>query len=168
MHKISNVTLRNLSQQQAAIIIFISAINNVLSRTHLEDQVAELFFVAHLFGSELCNLPSIWSELLNVLNARGSSIWQNSSCWVLLQLAYELYSENEYHSAAIEIASKTTVARQKVRKVSTDPFSNATFGDNSTVSVEDGPNVFEHTAHNIAMRLKNFNKNLVRIWASVA
>lgn len=53
--------------------------------------IAELFPPASLFAKEVCDLPSVWVELRNLLNERAAGLQQHSSRRVIMNPGHGIY-----------------------------------------------------------------------------
>lgn len=69
---------------------------------------------AHLFGKEIANMPSVWSELRSFLDLRGAKIQTHSSQSIVFTSANGLYHEAKDRSATIEIANEIIASGRRV------------------------------------------------------
>ena len=136
-----------------------------LTGIHLKRTVADMFPPASLFRQEICDLPAVHIELRNFLDAKGANLAQHSSHRVVMTLAHGLYEETEDTQAAIEMAREIVAAgrRQRVQAPSS-----SSHGEQSSVPRTSGSfsTSTEKVAHNVAMRMKENEKNSPGTWAS--
>lgn len=157
MPKLSDASLHGLSSRQVGFIVSMRNIEESMNGNDLKEFIAELFPPAHLFSSDLCDLPSIWVELRNFLDSRGAGLQQHSSRRVILTLAHGLYHEAEDRIVAIEMANRIIAAGRRVRMELTDSVTSTATGEPSPMHASIS-SVSERTAHNVAMRLKDNEK----------
>lgn len=159
MRGITEQELGSLTSAQKGFIVSIRSLDTELAGVQLKETVAELFPPVSLFAKEICDLPSVWVELRNFLNARGASLQQHSSRRVIMTLGHGIYDDTDDRDAAVQMAQLIIAQRRKVRADLQEKTSHAT---TSTVS-HPGPSASadgerSKLAHNIAMRLKDYDK----------
>lgn len=157
MPQIPNSDLAALTSKQKGFVVSIRSIAPETRGDALRDIVAEMFPPAQLFAQEICDMPSVWIELRNFLDARGARLQQHSSRRVILTLAHGLYTEAEDRASSIENANLIVAAGRRVRQDIT-AVPDATM-DQKTKDVPSQEHISEErVAHNVAMRLKDSEK----------
>lgn len=161
MQKISDSALSSLSPTQVGFVVSLRAISSDLSGDVLKQQISEMFPPAQLFSKEIADMPMVWIELRNFLDARGVGLQQHSSRRVILTLAHGLYTDAEDQSVAIEIANLIIASGRRVRQDLQVGDSSSTANNSAAPTTSSGARetiAQEKMAHNVAMRLKDTDK----------
>lgn len=159
MQTVSNDALTALTSTQKGFIISMRSIPVELTGATLRAHVSEMFPPANLFAKEICDMPSVWVQLRNFLDARGAEIQQHSSRRVIMTLAHGLYDEPEERDAAVEMAQLIQASSRRVRsdlrnpEPSPLPVNVPPAQGNSNVQGFQG-----RLAHDVGMRLKDADK----------
>ena len=133
---------------------------NMVHGDSLLRMFADIFPSADLFSKELCDLPAIYTELCNFLDAHGANMQQHSSRRIMMTLAHNVYEEQEDWQAAIGIVSEIMTAGRRMRP-DLSQTENSRRSDSqapaspSSTSAASAP---DRVAHNVSMRLRDGDK----------
>lgn len=116
MLHVNDTALAALKSAQVGFVISMRSIDPSLRGEALREYVAEMFSPTHLFGREIADMPSVWSELRTFFDLRGATLQPHSSRRIILTLAHGLYHEAEDRTAAIEIANEIIASGRRVRR----------------------------------------------------
>lgn len=115
MKSVSDTALMALTSTQKGFIISMMSIPSDLTGGNLREYFAELFPPSVLFCKEICDIPTMWTEIRNYMNARGANLQQHSSRRVIMTLAHGIYDEAEDRDAAVEMAQLILASTRRVR-----------------------------------------------------
>lgn len=103
-------------------------------------------------------LPSAWADLGNILDARGARIHQHFSRWILLTLLHGHYHVSGARAVVIELANRVLMTGMQIPSKPSNVRSTASIEFDTQNAVRE-PQSKESTAHNVAIRSKDKEKN---------
>ena len=125
----------------------------------LRRAIAEMFPPSELFSKEVRSFPSVYSELRNVLDTHGGRMTQHSSRRIMMTLASKVYEEQEDKQAAVEIVQEIIAAGRRNREQMSAPQATASVPVSVETSRHSGGSPMDKIGHNVAMRLKEKDRN---------
>ena len=158
-----HVNVADLNEKQKGFLTSIRHLEaaNVIHGDSLLRMFSYMFPPAGLFSKELCELPAIYTELRNFLDARGANMQQHSSCRIMMTLAHNVYEEQEDGQAAIEIVSEIVLAGRRMRADLSQARNSRLASSQAPVVPTSAASAPDRVAHNVAIRLRDKEKTLV-------
>lgn len=158
MFQLPESALGGLTSKQKGFVMSIRSIRLEVTGEALREGSAERFPPAHFFSQEICDMPSVWMELRNFLDARGARLMQHSSRRVLLTLTHRLYTEAEDRTVSIKNSNLIVTAGSRVRQ-------DLAYAGASTIHPPEKAGkpaketlLEDRVEHNVAMRLEELDK----------
>lgn len=111
-----------------------------------------------ILKKDVCDIPTIWTEIRNFMDTRGANLNEHSSRRVIMTLASGLYEESEAIDAAFEMAQLVLSNACRIMSDLRRSEPPAAHAPPQNQDQSSGQYFIDCKSHDVGMRLKQSNK----------